>query len=182
MSLSTSLRCPSHGYGAQEKSDWTERLQPQGEHGCRAHWGDLSGQTVRSARETESWSVAGEARTREWSHPRSWASPWVGLPSEGPSKESHSKVEASFLRGYPFHRQNEVVLRRWEWAPEYGVVSFYGLGNFILTNGRNILTILGERWGFPGIGPLTTCWSFMVGLGTVMVSVMAPVGMWFSVC
>ena len=37
-------------------------------------------------------------------------------------------------------------------------------------------TILGKGWKFPGIGPLPTCWSLMVGLGTVM----APVGVLLS--
>ena len=41
---------------------------------------------------------------------------------------------------------------------------------------EDILTILGKEWGFPGIGPPPTAWSFMVGLGTAM----APFGMPFS--
>ena len=69
-------------------------------------------------------------------------------------------------------------LRRWE-APKYGVVSFYGLGNFIgLMSERIIPTILGKGWRFPGIGPPPTFWPFMVSLWAVM----APVGVSFSWC
>ena len=61
MSLSTSLRCPPLGYSGQEKTDWTERSQPQGEHRCIASWGELSSQPLHSVREAESWRAAGEA-------------------------------------------------------------------------------------------------------------------------
>ena len=37
---------------------------------------------------------------------------------------------------------------------------------------------MGKRQGFPGVGPLPTFWPFMVSLGTVM----APVGVTFSIC
>ena len=47
-----------------------------------------------------------------------------------------------------------------------------------LTSGRFIPMILGKERGFPGIGPPTTFWPFMVGLGMVM----APVGVSFSIC
>ena len=43
-------------------------------------------------------------------------------------------------------------------------------------SGRIIPTISGKSWGFPGIGPPPTFWSFMVGPGTVM----ALVGVSFS--
>ena len=36
----------------------------------------------------------------------------------------------------------------------------------------------GKRWGFPGIGPLSTFWPFTVGLRTVL----APGGVSFSIC
>ena len=45
-----------------------------------------------------------------------------------------------------------------------------------LMNGRIISTILGNAWGFLGIGPLSTVWPFMAGLRTVM----ALVGMSFK--
>ena len=92
MSLSTYLRRPPLGYSGQEKTDWTERSQPQGEHRCIASWGELSSQPVHSTREAESWRAAEEAETGERPNPRARESPWNGLLSEGPSKVSHSKV------------------------------------------------------------------------------------------
>ena len=41
-------------------------------------------------------------------------------------------------------------------------------------SGKIILTIWGKGWRFPGIEPLPTFWSLMVGHGTVV----APVGTW----
>ena len=96
---------------------------------------------------------------------------------------------------YTFHRQNVICLkgengrggntlcrqsvghlRRWQ-ALKCGLVSFYGLGQF-LRDGRIILIMWGKRWWFPGIGPQSTFWSLMVSLGTVM----ALVGVSFRIC
>ena len=53
-------------------------------------------------------------------------------------------------------------LRRQE-TPGDRVVSFYTAGYFHrLISGMIIPTVLGKGWGFPGIGPLSTFWPFLV--------------------
>ena len=60
-------------------------------------------------------------------------------------------------------------------AVKCGVVSFYGLDNFI-ANKWEEYSIWDKGQGFPGIGPWPTFWPLMVGLRTVM----ALVGVSFS--
>ena len=43
----------------------------------------------------------------------------------------------------------------------------------MLMSGRIIPTILGKGWGFPGIGPLPTAWSFDSALELSWVSLVA---------
>ena len=75
---------------------------------------------------------------RGWSYPRSRASPWDGPPRECPwlcagknSRASHSKVKAASLREIHIPQADGSLSQKVRVASKYGVVSFYGLGNFI---------------------------------------------------
>ena len=75
---------------------------------------------------------------REWSRPRSPATSWDGPPSECPrlcagknSRASPSKVKAGLFREMHIPQRECEPSQKVRGAPVYGVVSFYGLGDFI---------------------------------------------------
>ena len=56
-------------------------------------------------------------------------------------------------------KTNSGLSQKTRQTPGYGVVIFYGRwGLHNLMSGRSIPDILGQGWGFPGIGPPSTLW------------------------
>ena len=85
--------------------------------------------------------------------------PWDRLPSECPwvqvgenSRASHSKVNAGLLRGRLSMDRMRSVSES-ESAPKYGMMSFYGLGNFIgYGMGRFLQLFWGRNGDFQELG------------------------------